>query len=190
VRCRRIVTYGSATDDGMLDRLKAPTWLASLERALRALFLGGGGTPAAALIITRFTCAKARVDLAGYTAGNWSKHGCAPNAHTESVIQEHDVRSDGYVGARGWGVEERNDAAKSDHTNVLSFLTLAAGGDVELDALALVERLEAAALDVGEVDEHVVALLSRNEAEALLGVEELHGTRSQRTLSSVLSLSV
>jgi hypothetical protein len=40
------------------------------------------------------------------------------------------------------------------------------------------------------VDEHVVALLSRNEAEALLGVEELHGTRSQRTLSSVLSLSV
>ena len=159
--------------------------------------------PAAALIITRFTCAKARVDLAGYTAGNWSKHGCAPNAHTESVIQEHDVRSDGYVGARGWGVEEkeraagqvpaarsRSTTAKSDHTNVLSFLTLAAGGDVELDALALVERLEAAALDVGEVDEYVVALLSRNEAEALVSVEELHGACSQRTLSSVLSLSV
>ena len=79
---------------------------------------------------------------------------------------------------------------RSDHANVLGFLTLAAGGDVELDALALVKRLVAAALDVGEVDEHVVALLSRNEAEALLGVEELHGTCGHSILSSVLSLSV
>jgi hypothetical protein len=40
-------------------------------------------------------------------------------------------------------------------------------------------------LDVGEVDEHIVALFTRNEAEALLDVEELHGTCSQSILSSV-----
>ena len=40
-------------------------------------------------------------------------------------------------------------------------------------ALALVEALVALADDVGEVDEHVVALLTRDEAEALLGVESL-----------------
>jgi hypothetical protein len=38
-------------------------------------------------------------------------------------------------------------------------------------------------LEVGEVDEHIVALLTGNEAEALLGVEELHGTCSQSSLS-------
>jgi hypothetical protein len=81
-------------------------------------------------------------------------------------------------------------AVESDHTDVLGFLTLATRGDIELDTLALVERLIAVALDVGEMDEHVVALLSRNEAEALLGVEELHGTCSQGILSSVLSRPV
>ena len=81
-------------------------------------------------------------------------------------------------------------AVASDYANVLRFLTFAAGGHVELNVLALFEGLVAAALDVGEVDEHVVALLPRNEAEAFLGIEELHGTCSQRTLSSGLSLSV
>ncbi len=57
---------------------------------------------------------------------------------------------------------------ESDHPHVLGFLTLAAGSDVELDALALVEGLVAVTLEVGEVDEHVVALLTGNEAEALL----------------------
>ena len=49
--------------------------------------------------------------------------------------------------------------------------------------LALVEGLVAVALDVGEVDEHVVALLAGDEAEALLGVEELHGTCSPKVCS-------
>ena len=84
----------------------------------------------------------------------------------------------------------RSGTVESDHPNVLGFLTLAAGGNVELDALALVEGLVAVALDVGEVDEHIVALLTRDEAEALLGVEELHGTCSQSSLSSVSSRSV
>ena len=68
-----------------------------------------------------------------------------------------------------------------DDSNVLRFLALPAGSDVELDALTFVEALVALALDVGEVDEHIVALLTRDEAEALLGVEELHGTCSQET---------
>jgi hypothetical protein len=35
------------------------------------------------------------------------------------------------------------------------------------------------------VDEHIVALLTSNKAEALLSVEELHGSCSQSTLSSL-----
>ena len=48
----------------------------------------------------------------------------------------------------------------SDHTDVLGFLALAAGGHVELDALALVEGLVAGGLDVGVMDEHVVAVFA------------------------------
>ena len=70
-------------------------------------------------------------------------------------------------------------AVRSDRADVLRFLALSAGSDVELDALTLVERLVALALDVREVDEHIVALLPGDEAEALLCVEELHGACSQ-----------
>src|SRR5947209_15755181 len=83
----------------------------------------------------------------------------------------------------------RRKPMKSDHSNVLGFLTLAAGGDVELDALTLVQRLVATSLDVGEVNEDIVFALSRDKAEALFVVEELHGTGSQCTLSSVMSRS-
>jgi hypothetical protein len=68
------------------------------------------------------------------------------------------------------------DGVCSDHADVLRFLTLAAGADVELDGLALVEGLVARGLDVGEVDEHVVAVFTGDEAVALLSVEELDGT--------------
>jgi hypothetical protein len=47
-----------------------------------------------------------------------------------------------------------------DDSNVLRFLALSSGGDVELDALSLVEALVALPDDVGEVDEHIVALLT------------------------------
>jgi hypothetical protein len=70
----------------------------------------------------------------------------------------------------------------------LCFFTLAARGDIEFDVLTLVEGLVALALDVGEVDEHVVAVFTRDEAVALLGVEELHGACSQFFLSSVSEL--
>lgn len=49
---------------------------------------------------------------------------------------------------------------RSDDANVLCFLALAAGSDVEFDSLTFVEGLVALALDVGEVDEHIVATLT------------------------------
>ena len=67
----------------------------------------------------------------------------------------------------------------SDHADVLRLVTLAARADVELDGLALVEGLVALGLDVGEVHEHVVAIFTGDEAEALLSVEELHSASSQ-----------
>ena len=49
---------------------------------------------------------------------------------------------------------------RSDDPDVLRFLTLAAGSDIELDALALVEGPVAPALDVGVMYEHVVTLFT------------------------------
>src|SRR5262249_11193159 len=49
--------------------------------------------------------------------------------------------------------------------------------DLELDALAFGERLETFSLDRGEMHEHVLATLLRDETEALRVVEPLHGTR-------------
>src|SRR3954451_4480933 len=68
---------------------------------------------------------------------------------------------------------------RSERAGVLGFLALPAGSDVELDALTLVERLVAVALDVREVDENIVALLPGDETEALVSVEELHGACCQ-----------
>ena len=47
-----------------------------------------------------------------------------------------------------------------DDSDVLGFLALTARSDVELDALTLVEGLVAITLDVGEVNEDIVALLT------------------------------
>src|SRR5207249_4832069 len=55
---------------------------------------------------------------------------------------------------------------------------------VELDALSFVEGAVAAALDVRVVDKHIVALLTSDEAEALLGIEEFYGAYSQLILFS------
>src|SRR4029078_6708720 len=67
----------------------------------------------------------------------------------------------------------------SDHANVLSLITLATGGHIELDVLAFLERLVAITLNVGGVDEYVLLTFERDEAEALLGVEEFHCSCSQ-----------
>src|SRR5207248_78609 len=80
-------------------------------------------------------------------------------------------------------------SSRSDHANVLRLFSLAAGSDVELNTLTFVERLVATPLDVGEVDEHIIAVFPRDKAEALLRIEELHGTCSQCTLSLLLNRS-
>ena len=72
----------------------------------------------------------------------------------------------------------------SERTDVLCFLAFAAGSNVEFDALALLQRLVAVALDVGIVNEDVFATLACDKSKALLGVEELYGTCSQLSLIS------
>jgi len=62
----------------------------------------------------------------------------------------------------------------SDYADVLGFLALLAGRGVELDALTLFEALVALALDVGEMDKHVITLLARDESESLFCIEKLH----------------
>ncbi len=64
-------------------------------------------------------------------------------------------------------------SVRSDRADVLSFLAFTARSDVEFDELTLFERLVTVARDVGEVNENVVATISRNKAEALFIVEEL-----------------
>ena len=66
--------------------------------------------------------------------------------------------------------------ANSDHADVLGLRALPAGRNVELDALTLFEGLVTVALDVRKVNEDVIFLFTRDEAEALVCVEELDGT--------------
>ena len=62
-----------------------------------------------------------------------------------------------------------------DRLNVGRLQPLRTFGDLEAHTLALLEGLVAVLGDLREVDEHVVALLSFDEAEALLIAEPLHG---------------
>src|SRR6185295_19642940 len=62
-----------------------------------------------------------------------------------------------------------------DQANFLCFFALLARSNFELNLVALVERLVATAFDVGEVDEHVAAAFSRDEAETFFGIEKLYG---------------
>ena len=64
----------------------------------------------------------------------------------------------------------------SDDANVLGFFALFAGNGVEFDTLSLVEALVTITLDAGKVDENVVTLLARDEAETLFSVEKLNCT--------------
>ena len=68
--------------------------------------------------------------------------------------------------------------------DVLGLVALAAGADVELDLLTLFEGAVTRPLDRGEVDEHVVATLAGDEAEALLRIEEFHSACSQLLVPS------
>src|SRR6478736_2673295 len=81
---------------------------------------------------------------------------------------------------------QRNERVASDDADVLGFLTLAAGADVELDALTLFQGAVARALDGREVDENVGAVLTGDEAVALLRVEPFHTACRQRLAPSIL----
>src|SRR5690349_13754919 len=55
--------------------------------------------------------------------------------------------------------------------------------DVEFDPLPFLEGTESLGVDGGVVDEHVLAALLRDEAEALRVIEPLHSTGRHRTTS-------
>src|SRR4029078_2085092 len=75
---------------------------------------------------------------------------------------------------------------RSERADVLRLGTLGTLGDVELDLLVLVQGLVALGLDgrVGHEDV-VAAVLLRDEAETLLGVEPLHGALSHLLVTPV-----
>jgi len=64
----------------------------------------------------------------------------------------------------------------SDRANVLRFLALLTWHRVELDSLTLFKVLVTVTLNVGEMYEHVVTLLARDETESLFCIEKLHCT--------------
>ncbi len=65
---------------------------------------------------------------------------------------------------------------KSDDADVLSFLTFFTWHSVELDELPFFQALVTVSLDVGEMYEDVITLLTRDESEAFVGIEKLHCT--------------
>ena len=70
--------------------------------------------------------------------------------------------------------------AVSNDAYVAGLVALAARADLEFDGLAFLKRrFVVSALDIGVVDEDVIAVLSGDEAEALGGVEEFHGSCCQ-----------
>src|SRR6478736_8072013 len=85
---------------------------------------------------------------------------------------------------------QRNERVASDDADVLGFLTLAAGADVELDALTLFQGAVPRTLDGREVDENVGAVLTGDEAVALLRVEPFHTACCQRLAPSILHARV
>jgi len=87
-----------------------------------------------------------------------------PRGSTTSAFRSH------AQDARGCGICQSG----LDRANVLRFFALLAGSHVELDMLTLFEALIAIALDVGEMHEDVITLLTRDEAESLFCIEELH----------------
>ena len=80
----------------------------------------------------------------------------------------------------GGAAVDRPPPSELDRTNVLGFFALLATADVELDALTLLEGLEALALDGREVHEHIIALFPGDEAIALLLIEKLHSALCHR----------
>ena len=69
---------------------------------------------------------------------------------------------------------------RSNDTYVAGLVALATRTDLEFDGLAFLKRPSVvSALDIGVVDEQVIAVFSGDEAEALDGVKEFHGSFCQ-----------
>jgi len=60
--------------------------------------------------------------------------------------------------------------------NVLSLWSTVAFNDVELNALAFVQRLEAIALDRAEVNEYIVSAFNFDETKALLSIKPFNSS--------------
>src|SRR3954465_3444597 len=85
------------------------------------------------------------------------------------------VTNDGRPAGGGRSVQSR--WRRLERRDVDGLGALVPGLGVEGDLRALGERLEAAAVDAGVVDEEILAaLVRRDEAEALVVVEPLHGS--------------
>jgi hypothetical protein len=76
------------------------------------------------------------------------------------------------TGRRG-GSGGSSRAIGSDGSDVLGFLALATGADLELNGLTLRQR-GAGGLEIGDVHEHVLAVLPGDETESTVLIEELH----------------
>ena len=104
-------------------------------------------------------CSAARRSGSRWSKGTWR---CRSIPERERAADHRDRRLSRKLG--------------SDDANVLRLDALPALSGVELDPLTFLQRLVASGLDRGEVNEHVITLLLRDEAEAFVGVEELDRT--------------
>src|SRR5215470_15594359 len=93
------------------------------------------------------------------------------------AIDERRSRGGGLQRERSAADRRARPSAGDDEVDGLRTLALLVGLDVEGDALPLGQRLEAGALDGGDVHEDVPASVVRlDEAVAALGIEEFDGT--------------
>ncbi len=74
------------------------------------------------------------------------------------------------------GTSGQAESPPSDDLDVDGLGALASSGDLEFDGVTVVQRAATGADDVGVVNEDVVAVVTRDETEALLVIEELHCT--------------
>src|SRR5258705_1325940 len=81
-------------------------------------------------------------------------------------------------------------ADSGDQADLLRLRALLTLRDLELDALPVFQRLVAVHLDRGEVDEHVLSPVDRDEAIALLAVEPLHAALCHGALPLLRSFCV
>ena len=101
---------------------------------------------------------------------------CCPPDQIVKEPSASGLRSDGdHLELAGADRSERGDASAASpdrhRTNVLGFLALAAGAHLELDGLAL-SQSRPDGLEIRNMNEHVLATVSRDETEPAVSVAE------------------